>query len=351
MKNTTEEFLPTISIIVVVKNAISILPECFARIKQQNYPVKNIEILLIDGGSTDTTCEYGRNQGALVIDGGHPDNQEARRYIGICNAINEIILFIDADNFLPDRNWLRNMVMPFRNPRVGFSFTKWYGLEEGLSPFDKYYALLGGNDPVAYGLGRHDRVPLGRHSLPCGATLVSKFEEIEYIKFDVNNLPTLGCNGFLGRASLYAQLDLDDPNKFMHTDVHIDILSLHPEALYAIVPSTIIHATGKTLLSNLKKRIIYKAIHNDKYEKYRRYKVFDRKSKRDIICLAVNIIFGLTLIQPFIRAIIGYLETGKKEWLLHVIALPSMIVFYIYSELFNNFRKYSLRKNLVSENE
>ncbi|MHB9118261.1 MAG: glycosyltransferase [Burkholderiales bacterium] len=327
--------LPSISIIIVARNAIRVLPECLARIGRQSYDKALIEVLLIDGGSTDGTRECAARSGVQVVDGGHPENQEARRYLGARTASREILAYIDADNFLPDENWLVRMVSPFADPNVVCSFTKWYGLDPSLSAIDKYYALLGGNDPVAYYLGKHDRVPYGNEELPWGAELISKSDVAEFVRFSPNRLPTLGCNGFLVRSSYFGQLEFSTPDMFYHTDVHVDLLKRNPNVKYAIVPTVIVHSTGGTLGANLKKRLRYKCVHMDQLARYRRYRVFDSGSWNDRARLAFAIIAGLTMIEPTMRATIGFLRTHRAEWFMHPIATFSMVCVYGYSVLLN----------------
>jgi glycosyltransferase involved in cell wall biosynthesis len=328
-----------ISIIIVTRNVMGILPECISRIQSQNYDKNLIEVLLIDGGSVDGTLNYAERNNIRVIDGGFPDNQEARRYVGAKYASGEVLLYLDADNLIPDKEWLKRMITPFNDEKVVCSFTKWYGIEDSLSFVDRYYALLGGNDPVAYYLGKHDRVPYGCYILPHGSKLIYKEKDIEYVKFSHDRLPTLGCNGFLAKKSYFDKLNYKSPNMFYHTDVHVELIMRNPEALYAIVPTTITHATGSTLIRNLKKRLMYKRIHSDKLSKYRKYKVFDSKSRKDMIKIVVIIIRGLTVIEPLLFSIIRYYKTNRIEWLMHPVATFSMICIYGYGVLTNFYYK------------
>ncbi len=328
-----KEISYSVTIIIVARNAMKTLPECLSRIQNQTYNNDLIEILLIDGGSIDDTIKYATNNKVKVINGGYSDNQEARRYIGAKQASGEILLYLDADNFLPDTDWLKIMMFPFSRPKVVCSFTKWFGLDSSLSMFDNYYALLGGNDPVAFYLRKHDRVLLNSDKLPYGAKLFSKEKNIEYVKFSHDKIPTLGCNGFLVKKSYFDQLCYKSPDMFYHTDAHVDLLKKNKDVLYAIVSTTVIHATGGTLLLNLKKRLRYKHIHSDRLANYRKYKVFDSKSNKDRLRLILIIIRGLTLVDPLFFAIINFYKTRRIEWLLHPIATFSMVCAYGLSVL------------------
>lgn len=93
-----------ISIIVPVYNVEEFLPRCVKSILKQSY--KNIEILLIDDGSTDesgTLCDnYANNNTNIKVyhkkNGGLSD---ARNY-GIEKATGKYIAFIDSDDYVAE---------------------------------------------------------------------------------------------------------------------------------------------------------------------------------------------------------------------------------------------------------
>lgn len=319
---------PNVSVVIVAKNAKPILGLCLERLRRQNYNQSLIEILVIDGGSVDGTQEIARTFGACVIDGGYPDNQEARRYVGAKLATGEILLYLDADNLIPYDTWLLDMILPFEQPQVVVSFTKWYDPDKLLPSIDRYYALLGGNDPVVYYLGKHDRVPYGERHLPKGAELVSTINGCEIVRFSSKQLPTIGCNGFLVRKAYFDLLDLQDPEHFFHTDVHVDLLRKHPNAEYAIVGNAIIHASGGTLLINLRKRLRYKSEHSERLREYRRYHVFDPSCWRDRLRLLYVIVVAGTFIIPLLRAVVGFFRTRRWEWFWHPVATFGMVAAY-----------------------
>lgn len=94
-----------ISIIIPVYNVEAYLKECFESIIQQNY--KNIEIILVNDGSTDSSLERCRHFKSLykeytinIIDKKNEGVTAARRD-GVQASHGEWILFMDADDILP----------------------------------------------------------------------------------------------------------------------------------------------------------------------------------------------------------------------------------------------------------
>ena len=93
-KNCSEKM---ISVIIPAINEEKRIEASIARAKRGS----NVEIILSDGGSTDSTIETARMQGCRVISSlpgrGRQLNQGAEEAVG------DIFLFLHADTFLPER--------------------------------------------------------------------------------------------------------------------------------------------------------------------------------------------------------------------------------------------------------
>ena len=104
-----------ISIIIPVYNGAQYLPNLIEGILNQNN--KNIELILVDDGSTDNSyeiCEYYRNNDQRVQtirkeNGGIC----SARNIGLENATGEWISFVDQDDIVEKDMFLVQMVQGF----------------------------------------------------------------------------------------------------------------------------------------------------------------------------------------------------------------------------------------------
>lgn len=106
--------LPSISVVVPVFNEERHLQQTLTQILGQDYPCDKVEVLVVDGGSTDASLErlspfLGREDLSVRLFHNASKLSSSARNIGIQAARNDYILFIDAHVFIPTRRLFRNM--------------------------------------------------------------------------------------------------------------------------------------------------------------------------------------------------------------------------------------------------
>lgn len=104
----------TISVVVPAYNAVNVLPGCLSALQHQTCPPN--EIIVVDDGSSDRTCQVAEECRATVIRQTH-QGPAAARNLGIERAHGDVILFTDAD-CEPMTDWVEQMVAPFANPQI-----------------------------------------------------------------------------------------------------------------------------------------------------------------------------------------------------------------------------------------
>lgn len=331
---------PSISIITVGLNCENILDKCYSSIAEQDYPKEKIEMILVDGGSTDKTKEIAAKYKVRIIDGGYKDNQEARRYVGFLHAKNDLLAYIDSDNFLPERNWLKKMVVPFlEDKEIVAAQPLRYHYDRTQSLMNRYFSLFGVNDPVAFYLGKADRLPWFQLKWNLLGEVENETGVYYKVRFSADLLPTVGCNGFFVRKSVFDKLDCKAEN-FFHIDVNLDLIKKGLDC-FGIVKTTIIHATAETLRTAIKKRMLYMQVHHQKLNLYRRYKVFDSKERKDVLNLFKYIFFTCTLIRPFYDSIRGFLKIRDVAWFVH----PFICVGFLFGYGYATFTSVLIRRS------
>lgn len=108
-----------ISIIVPVYNSEEYLRLCIESVINQSY--KNIEIILINDGSTDNSGEicntYANNDNRIRVIHTKNNGPATARNIGIENSKGSLIFFIDADDYI-ENNALELLVKNYNQHKA-----------------------------------------------------------------------------------------------------------------------------------------------------------------------------------------------------------------------------------------
>ena len=90
---------PLITVIMPAYNAERTIETALKSIRMQTIPTEDIEILLVDGGSTDATRDIARKYGANVIENPYRLPEPAKR-IGLQHARGRYAMWQDSDEEL-----------------------------------------------------------------------------------------------------------------------------------------------------------------------------------------------------------------------------------------------------------
>lgn len=102
-----------VSIIIPAYNVENYIEKCLDSIESQTY--KNIEIIIIDDGSSDNTLKLVQHKASVsnlvyIILSQSNSGQSVARNVGIRNASGQYIIFVDSDDWLPSNNVIERMV-------------------------------------------------------------------------------------------------------------------------------------------------------------------------------------------------------------------------------------------------
>jgi glycosyltransferase involved in cell wall biosynthesis len=323
------ENLQSISIIIPTYNSGRTLSLCLDSISIQAYPYNLVEIIIADAGSSDDTLriieEFKKSsqfQDCRVIR--NPlKTGEAGKAAGVKHASREIVVLIDSDNILPQKDWLLRMVEAFCDPEIVATEPIEYTYRKTDGFITRYCALIGMNDPLCMYLGNYDRYNV----------ITGKWTEMPVISEDKGNylrvtldpqkLPTIGANGFCIRYSALKQCEVTD--YLFDIDILAELLQKNPNLKVAKVKIGIIHIFSgdvSTFVRKQKRRIkdfFYFSKANlrkfpwSSISKARRFKFI-------IYCT-----LGIPLI---VQSLIGYRRKPDRAWFFHTPAC--WITLFVY---------------------
>lgn len=325
--------LPSISILVPTLNAALVLERCLKSIKNQDYPQKNLEIIIADGGSTDKTLEIAKKYGAKIYK--NPlKTGEAGKAVALKHAQGDLVALIDSDNVLPDKNWLKRMVEPFFDLEIigsePWEFT--WRSQDGF--IDRYCALFGMNDPLCYFLGNYDRLNIltGKWTgLPVEQEDKGRWM-VTTLKPDA--LPTIGANGTVLRRVIFGQHHLGGGgiaasggkehlggvnigDYFVDIDVIAELAAEEP-VKFAKVKTGIIHLYCGSSIATF----IYKQRRRVKDYLYyqmsgQRFYPWQKQGKGGILKF---ILACVTITPLFYQTLKGYFRKPDYAWFFHPLA-------------------------------
>lgn len=344
MKNNF--LLPSISILTIT---YSPNPKVFRKvlesIKNQDYPKSLIEHIIVDGGSEKSKINFIKKYGCkLIVKKELRDQSEARRSFAVRKAKNDIVLWLESDNTLPNKNSLRQLIQPFiDDKKIISTFTLHYGINKSMRLLDRYCAFFGVSDPVVLYLKKADRETWLTNKYLKGK-IIKREKNYDVVEFNKNNLPTVGDNGFLTRRKILLKANIS-PEAYVHIDIYVDLLKLGFKRFAVVKTTSIEHDIGNGIFNLVRRRVLYaKRYSLSKYLDHRRYTVFDFNSQKDIVNLLKYIFYTFTFIQPLFLSIRGFLKVKDVAWFLHPFMCWLFLIYYLrftsYSVLKLKFSKY-----------
>ena len=127
-----------VSVVVPIYNTGKYLEKCINSIRNQTY--KNLEIILIDDGSTDDSkiiCEkYSKVDSRIKFFSKENSGVSSTRNVGIDIATGQYILFVDSDDFI-EIEMIEIMLDDIKNYNAEFSVCEYRNLKSRIHLLDK----------------------------------------------------------------------------------------------------------------------------------------------------------------------------------------------------------------------
>ena len=114
-----------VTVVIPAYNATKTIGDGLGSFARQSFPAAEVEIIIVDDGSTDGMPEYleayarswGPEQPRLRVMRQAHQGPAAARNLGAEAAQGEFLLFTDAD-CVPHVDWIKEMVAPFQSPGI-----------------------------------------------------------------------------------------------------------------------------------------------------------------------------------------------------------------------------------------
>lgn len=146
---------PNVTVVIRALNEAKFLPECLSSVLDQDYDGQ-IEIVLVDSGSTDCTIEIAQSYNCKIVHIKKSDFSFGRSLnMGCSAARGDVLILLSAHCIPTDRFWLKNLVLPISDGVCDYSYGRQIArlgiskFSEGMV-FKKYYPEKTSSPQVGY---------------------------------------------------------------------------------------------------------------------------------------------------------------------------------------------------------
>lgn len=146
---------PTISVAIATYNSEKTIERVLSSIRKQNYPQKDVEILVIDGGSTDSTLNIAKKYSAKIIKNAKVDFVNAK-FLGYKKAKGRYLVMIDSDEEIESKDSFKLKINSFKlDDNVKVVTSSGYKSPKNYPKINSYINEYG--DPFSYFMYKSSR--------------------------------------------------------------------------------------------------------------------------------------------------------------------------------------------------
>lgn len=146
---------PNVTVVIRALNEAEFLPECLLSVLDQDYEGQ-IEIVLVDSGSTDRTIEIAQSYNCKIVHIKKNEFSFGRSLnMGCTAARGDVLVLLSAHCIPTDRFWLKNLVEPISDGVCHYSYGRQIArlgiskFSEGMV-FKKYYPEKSSSPQIGY---------------------------------------------------------------------------------------------------------------------------------------------------------------------------------------------------------
>lgn len=313
-----------VTVVIPCFNEERRLRKCLGSLRRQKCANFTLDIIVVDDISTDKTVNIAREFGVQILISGYRDIETSKR-IGLETVSTPLVLFFDADNWLPSDKWVtvaRRALLEHPEAIGAQSARFFYDPSDPAA--NRYCSMYGITDPVPFYLRVRDRLMVTEEFWSLAGRVISASDDYWLLEADDSHLLTFGSQGFLTYTD-HAIRSIK-AGRFYHMDhVYKRVCAGHREIV--LLKQSVGHDGCVDTRGFLRKLVRNISLFHSADERVFKYHL----SLRDKLKVATLL---LTVIVPFMDAIRGFLQ-GPRDfaWFLHPVLCVIVGVLYSWTHL------------------
>ncbi len=182
-KNSNE--LEVVSVVIATYNSEKTLGKTLQALRKQSYPQNKLEIILVDGGSSDTTLQIAGEYGCIVVDNPKTEPVHAK-LLGTNRATGKYLVTLDHDEVLENCDSILNRVNTLKShPDCKVAFLSGYKRPKDYPLLNQYISEFG--DPFSLYMYNFSKdYQLYEKALKKRCRIIEETNEYSYMSFEPN---------------------------------------------------------------------------------------------------------------------------------------------------------------------
>jgi len=297
---------PILSIILPTYNAGSDLRRFFDSFHKQSIGKDEMELLIIDGGSTDQTRVIARKNGAKIVHNPHKLTEPAVA-LGFQIARGELIMVLAVDNLFPDPDALKKMIGVFRDRIIVAAFPK-HDTGPGDNIYSRYINTF--TDPYTHFVYQNAANARTFHRLYKTITHNELYDIYDYTSSNERPIIALAQGFTIRKKFLPKRTEISDDvlSIYRMIDAKKQIAYVHGVVLWHYTIRDTRQFVSKT------KRAVENALLRRDSGITKRNAYLTKTQK---IRMYLFLPYAFTIILPLLQSIIGVIREREFAWLLH----------------------------------
>lgn len=189
-----------VTVVIPCFNEEKRLSKCLKSIRCQDTHNFIINIIIVDDYSNDLTVNIANTFDVQILYSGYRDIETSKR-IGLEAVSTPLVLFLDADNWLPSNSWVATARRALlEHPEAIGAQSARFFYDRNDPAANRYCSMYGITDPVPFYLRVRDRLMVTEQVWDLGGRVISSTEDHWLLEADEDHFLTFGSQGFLTYA-------------------------------------------------------------------------------------------------------------------------------------------------------